>query len=112
MGKECDSKLTISMVRTVFAAMVERLRASAAEISDDTVKQAKLSCLDTMISESGHPTDLTSLLDAMVRTTAIMKCSIDAAQFSVRGPLLDLVLEGILCSDGEELRKANQIRTG
>ena len=106
---------TISEIRTVLKAILLKLKSRAATIPDSGVRRAKLAKLDAIahaIAVESHQTDdVTELLDYAIRAIAIMKCSVEAAKFSLQAPLVDLALDGLLNSDDEELRKVANIRT-
>ena len=102
---------TISEIRTVLKAMLLMLKSRAATIPDSGVRRAKLAKLDAIAVESHQTEDVTELLDYAIRGIAIMKCSVEAAKFSLQAPLVDLALDGLLNSDDEELRKVANVRT-
>ena len=102
---------TISEIRTVFKAMLLKLKSRAATIPDSAVRRAKLTKLDAIAVESHQTEDVIELLDYAIRAIAIMKCSVESAKFSLQAPLVDLALDGLLNSDDEELRKMANVRT-
>ena len=102
---------TISEIRTVFKAMLLELKSRAATIPDSAIRRAKLAKLDAIAVESHQTEDVTELLDYAIRGIAIMKCSVEAAKFSLGAPLVDLALDGLLNSDDEELRKMANVQT-
>ena len=102
---------TISEIRTVLKAILLKLKSRAATIPDSGVRRAKLAKLDAIAVESHRTEDVTELLDYAIRAIAIMKCSVEAAKFSLQAPLVDLALDGLLNSDDEELRKMANVRT-
>ena len=102
---------TISQIRAVLKAMLLNLRSRAATIPDSAVRRSKLAKLDDIAVESHQTENVTALLEYTIRAIAIMKCSVEAAKFSLRGPLVDLALDGLLNSDDEELRKVANVRT-
>ena len=67
--------------------------------------------LDAIAEESHQTDDVDELLEYAIRAIAIMKCSIEAAKFSLQATLVDLALDGLLCSDDEDLRRVSNIRT-
>ena len=102
---------TISEVRKVVEAMVLNLKSRAATIPDGAVRRAMLAKLDAISVEANQIEDAAELLEGAIRAIAIMKCSVEAARFSLQAHLVDLALHGLLCSDDEELRRVSQVRT-
>ena len=91
--------------------MLVKLKSGAATIPDGAVRRAKLAKLDAIAEESHQTDDVDVLLDYTISAIAIMKCSVEAARFSVHATLVDLALDGLLCSDDEELRRVSKVRT-
>ena len=109
--KEKNVDTTIFEIRAVFKVMLLKLKSRAATIRDSAVRRAKLAILDAIAVESHQTEDVTELLDYAIRAIAIMKCSVEAAKFSLRAPLVDLALDGLLNSDDEEWKKVANVRT-
>ena len=63
------------------------------------------------LRKSHQTDDVDVLLDYTISAIAIMKCSVEAARFSLQATLVDLALDGLLCSDDEELRRVSRVRT-
>ena len=102
---------TIFEIRTVFKAVLLKLKSRAATIPDSAARRTKLAELDDIAVESRQTENVTELLEYAIRAIAIMKCSVEAARFSLRAPLVDLALDGLLNSDDEDLRKVANVRT-
>lgn len=99
---------TISEIRVVIEAMLVNLKSRAAAIPDGAVRRAKLAQLNAIAVEAHNIEDVGQLLEGAIRAIAIMKCSIEAARFSLKATLVDLALDGLLCSDDEELRRVSK----
>jgi len=106
--KEKNVRPTISEIRLVLEAMLVNLKVRAATIPDGAVRRAKLAKLNAIAAEAHNTEDVAELLEGAIRAIAIMKCSIEAARFSLKATLVDLALDGLLCSDDEELRRVSK----
>ena len=109
--KELNAGPTVSEIRTVLEAMLVNLKSKAATIPDAAVRRAKLTKLDAIARESHQTEDVTELLEYAISAIAIMKCSVEAARFSLHATLVDMALDGLLCSDNEELRRVSKVQT-
>jgi hypothetical protein len=109
--KETNAAPTISEIRAVLKAMLVILKSRAATIPDGAVRRAKLAKLNAIAEESHQTDDVEELLEYAISAIAIMKCSIEAAKFSLQATLVDLALDGLLSSDDEELRRVSKVRT-
>ena len=109
--KETNAAPTICEIRAVLKAMLVNLKSRAATIPDSADRRAKLAKLNAIAVESHQTDDIDELLEYAIRAIAIMKCSIEAAKFSLQATLVDLALDGLLCSDDEELRRVSKVRT-
>ena len=109
--QETKAGPTISEIRTVLDAMLVNLKSRAATIPDGAVRRAKLAKLNAIAEESHQTDDADALLEYAISAIAIMKCSVEAARFSLQATLVDLALDGLLCSDDEELRRVSKVRT-
>lgn len=108
--KKTKAGPTISEIRVVVEAMLANLKAGAATIPDDAVRRAKMAKLNAIAAEARITEDVAELLEGAIRAIAIMKCSIEAARFSLQPTLVDLALDGLLCSDDEELTRVSKVR--
>ena len=109
--KEKNVRPTISEIRLVLEAMLVNLKSRAATIPDGAVRRAQLAKLNAIAAEAQNTEDVAELLEGAIRAIAIMKCSVEAARFSLRATLVDLALDGLLCSEDEELRRVSKVRT-
>ena len=109
--KETKPGLTVSEIRVVLEAMLENIKSRAATIPDTAVRRAKVAKLNAIAEELHQTDDVDVLLEYVISAIAIMKCSVEAARFSLQAALVDLALDGLLCSDDEELRRVSKVRT-
>jgi hypothetical protein len=99
-----NDQLTIDEIRRAFRTMMRRLQVTAEEIPDWLVRDAKLIHVEILLAHSEKIEDPDKLVDYCLAALGKMKCSIDGARFSLRGPLIDLALEGLQNDDGADLK--------
>jgi hypothetical protein len=98
------SNLATEEIRRAFRSMVRRLQGSADTIPDRLVRKAKLAHLEILLAHSETINDSDEMIDFCLTAVAKMKCSIDGARYSLRGPLIDLALEGLRDDDEVDLK--------
>jgi hypothetical protein len=91
-------------MRRAFRAMIRRLQANANNIPDWLVRKAKLAHLEIFLAHSETIDDSDEMINFCVTAVAKMKCSIDGHRYSLRGPLIDLAIEGLQDDDEVDLK--------
>ena len=97
------SNPALEEMRRAFRAMIRRLQANADNIPDCLVRTAKLH-LEIFLAHSENIDDSDEMINFCLTAVAKMKCSIDGHRYSLRGPLIDLALEGLQYDDDVDLK--------
>jgi|SRR6266404_8937641 len=102
MASQGNYHASIEEIRKIYRAMISRLRTCAENVPDNPVGKLNLAHLETFLDHSEEIDDPDELEEFFLVSLSRMKCSIDGARFSLRGPLIDLALEGLENDDATD----------
>ena len=102
MASQRNCQATIEEIRKIYRAMIDRLRTRAENMHDEEVRKLNLAHLEAFLDHSAKIDDPDKLEEFFLLTLSRMKCSIDGARFTLRGPLIDLALEGLENDDATD----------
>ena len=108
----CRMTMRYQTIRADDAGLRQRIRMIAQERRRFGYRRLHVLLKLNAIADESHQTDdVDELLEYAISTIAIIKCSVEAARFSLQASLVDLALDGLLCSDDEGLRRVSNVRT-